>query len=178
MTTKRNIAGVMGLVLLVSISGCSRVSQVSELEEQNKALVRHVHAEIAKGNLTVLNDVLTPDYTRHCQAMPPGLQELHGVEQFMPFLENFYGAVSNFHETIDLMIAEGDLVAYITTMSGTQTGEMGGLPASGKDFTIINFIVQRFEQGKIAETWVSWDNVAMLTQLGYFPPPPPPTSQP
>ena len=30
------------------------------------------------------------------------------------------------------------------------------------------------ENGKIAESWVSWDNVAMLSQLGFFPPPPAP----
>ena len=67
------------------------------------------------------------------------------------------------------MIAEGDKVAYVSTISGTQTGPMGGLPASGKDFTLVNIIIQRLEDGKIAETWVSWDNVAMLTQLGFMP---------
>ena len=55
-------------------------------------------------------------------------------------------------------------------MTGTQTGEMDGLPPSGKSYSIVNIIIHRFENGKIAETWVSWDNVAMLTQLGYFPP--------
>lgn len=31
--------------------------------------------------------------------------------------------------------------------------------------------VVRFEDGKIAEWWVTWDNLAGLTQLGHFPPP-------
>jgi hypothetical protein len=31
----------------------------------------------------------------------------------------------------------------------------------------------RIEAGQIAELWVEWDNVAMLKQLGLFPPPPP-----
>jgi predicted ester cyclase len=31
--------------------------------------------------------------------------------------------------------------------------------------------IQRFEGGKIVETWVSWDNLASLAQLGHFPPP-------
>jgi predicted ester cyclase len=29
----------------------------------------------------------------------------------------------------------------------------------------------RLEEGKIAELWVEWDNVAILKQLGYFPTP-------
>jgi predicted ester cyclase len=48
---------------------------------------------------------------------------------------------------------------------------MGDLPASGKEFMLKNIVIQRIEDGKIAETWISWDNVAMLTQLGFFPPP-------
>jgi len=31
-------------------------------------------------------------------------------------------------------------------------------------------VIQRIEDGKVAETWISWDNVTMLMQLGYFPP--------
>ncbi|HHI01958.1 MAG TPA: hypothetical protein ENL22_00385, partial [candidate division Zixibacteria bacterium] len=75
------------------------------------------------------------------------------------------------YDSVLFVIAENDKVAYITKMTGTQTGPMGGLPASGKKFTLTNIVIHRFEDGKIAETWVSWDNVAMLSQLGFFPPP-------
>ena len=34
--------------------------------------------------------------------------------------------------------------------------------------------VFRIEDDKIAEIWVTWDNVAGLTQLGLLPPPPSP----
>lgn len=30
--------------------------------------------------------------------------------------------------------------------------------------------MHRFQDGAIAETWTSWDNVAALTQLGLMPP--------
>jgi hypothetical protein len=29
--------------------------------------------------------------------------------------------------------------------------------------------VHRFEDGQLAETWTSWDNLAALTQLGLMP---------
>ena len=63
------------------------------------------------------------------------------------------------------------MVAYVTTTTGIHTGPMGDLPASGKEFMLKNIVIQRIENGKVAETWISWDNVAMPTQLGFFPPP-------
>jgi len=69
------------------------------------------------------------------------------------------------------MIAQGDNGAYVSTMKGFQAGPMGDLPATGKEFTLVNIIIQRLEDGKVAETWVSWDKVAFLSQLGHFPPP-------
>jgi predicted ester cyclase len=77
--------------------------------------------------------------------------------------------VPSYQDSLSNMIADGDRVAYISTMTGTQTGPMGNLPASGKSFTLVNIIIQRLEDGKIAETWISWDNVAFLSQLGFMP---------
>ena len=101
--------------------------------------------------------------------MPPGLQELHGTEHFFAFIEEFLGAVSSHQDSITNMIAQGNIVAYISTITGIQDGPMGELPASGKSFTLDNIIIQRLENGKIAETWVSWDNVAFMSQLGFMP---------
>lgn len=69
------------------------------------------------------------------------------------------------------MIAEGDLVAFYATYTGTQTGQMGPFPPTGKEMSVDCFGYHRIENGKIAETWVTWDNLAGLTQLGLFPPP-------
>ena len=102
--------------------------------------------------------------------MPPGLQELHGTEQFKAFVNDFIKAVPDCNDSVLFIIAEGDKVAYITRTTGTQSGPMGDLPASNKEFMLMNLVMHRFEDGKIAETWISWDNVAMLSQLGFFPP--------
>ena len=77
-------------------------------------------------------------------------------------------------DTISQMIADHDKVAYVSTMTGVQTGPMGDLTATGREFTLVNIIIQRLENGKVVETWVSWDNVAFLSQLGLFPPEEPP----
>ena len=157
--------------LFVFLTGCSQDSAIREMEEKNIALIKRIHSEISKGNLEIFDEVLSPDYVRHCQAMPPELQEIHGPEVFKAFVADFVNSVSNCKDEIELIFADSNMVAYVTTTTGVQTGPMGDLPASGKEFKLKNIIIQRIEDGKVAETWISWDNVAMLTQLGFFPPP-------
>jgi len=74
------------------------------------------------------------------------------------------------------LVAEGDRVAGLATYSGTQTGPMGDIPATGKAVEAPVLAMFRIEEGRIAELWVVWDNVAMLTQLGQFPPSRPPSN--
>ena len=162
----------LGLALLFVLAACSsEPASTTALEEQNMALVRHVHAEMAKGNISIMDEVLAPGYLRHCQAMPPGLQELRDVAVFKSFLREFVDSAPGYQDTIDVIFAKDEMVAYVSTMTGIQSGAMGGLPATGKEFTVVNLVIHRFEEDKIAETWVTWDNMAMLTQLGLFPPP-------
>ena len=146
---------------------------LEKVEQLNMAVVRETHAALARGDIEAFKGCLAPSYVRHCQAMPPELREIRGPEKFLAFLQDFITGAPGYEDTLSQMIAQGDKVAYVSTMTGTQTGPMGNLPASGKRFTVINIVIQRLEDGKIAETWVSWDNVAMLSQLGFFPPPAP-----
>jgi steroid delta-isomerase-like uncharacterized protein len=157
------------LVVLVALIGCASGSSTDEIEQQNMAIMRQAHADLAAGDLDAFKAVISPDYVRHCQAMPPDLQELHGTKEFFAFIEEFMVAVPAHRDSLSNMIAQGDKVAYVSTITGTQTGPMGEFPASGQSFTLVNIIIQRLENGKVAETWVSWDNAAFLSQLGFMP---------
>ena len=159
----------------VALLGCSKEPNWAAIEQRNMEVVRGAHAALQSGDLEGFKAAIAPDYVRHCQAMPPGLQELRGTDEFFAFIEEFVAAVPEYDDTITQMIAHEDRVAYISTMTGVQTGPMGDLPASGRQFTLVNIIIQRLEDGKVAETWVSWDNVAFLSQLGLLPPAAPPS---
>ena len=158
------------VVFLIILSGCSQNSSVSQLEEQNIALIKRIHSEISNGNMAIFDEVLSPDYIRHCQAMPPELWEINDTGVFKAFVADFLKAVPDGKDEIDFIFADSNMVAYVTTTTGTQTGPMGDLPPTGRKFMLKNIVIQRIEDGKVAETWISWDNVAMLTQLGFFPP--------
>jgi steroid delta-isomerase-like uncharacterized protein len=173
MRSRIGVVAIVSIGALALLAACSESSRIEDIEQRNMAVVRKAHADLAAGDFEAFKEAIAPNYVRHCQAMPPEFQELRGTKEFFAFLEDFVEAVPNYTDTLSNMIAQGDRVAYVSTMTGTQTGPMGELPASGKSFTLVNIIIQRLEDGKVAETWVSWDNVAFLSQLGFMPEPEP-----
>ncbi len=138
--------------------------------EENKRLVRHIIAEgVNKGDLEVFKAYLADDYVRHSQATTE-MPEIRGVDQMLTFLRVNFTAFPDWHEEIELMVGEGDKVAYITTGTATHRGPLGDIPPTGRSVRVVNHIVQRIEDGKFAETWITWDNLAVLSQLGLLPP--------
>jgi len=175
MKSRSEVVAILSIGALALLAACNEGSPTEDVEQRNMAVVRKAHADLAAGDFDAFKAAITSNYVRHCQAMPPEFQELRGTDEFFAFLEDFIQAVPNYTDTLSNMIAQGDRVAYVSTMTGIQTGPMGGFPASGKSFTLVNIIIQRLEDGKVAETWVSWDNVAFLSQLGFMPQPEPPS---
>ena len=161
-------------VLALTLTGRNAVAQDASAmttPEENKQIVRYaVEKGVNEGNLEIFRETLAQNYARHSQATT-GMEEIRGVEAMLNFVQSHLEAFPDWHEEIDLMIAEGDKVAYITTGTGTHLGPMGDVAPTGKRMEVVNFIVQRIENGKIAETWIGWDNLAALRQLGLFPPP-------
>lgn len=150
---------------------CIEKNNTNIIEDGHIAIIKNIHAEAALGNIEIFDKYLADNYIRHCQAMPPELQELGDKEVFKAFVKEFIDGTTDFNETFDVIVADSDKVAYVTTMTGVQSGQWGEMPPTNKPFKVVNIIVQRFEDNKIAETWVTWDNLAMMTQLGMFPPP-------
>jgi predicted ester cyclase len=63
-------------------------------------------------------------------------------------------------------------VAVRWTATGTHTGEMFGMPATGKRATVTGMDLFRVQEGKLAGFWLSWDQLGMMQQLGVIPGPP------
>ena len=74
--------------------------------------------------------------------------------------------------TLTYLVAEGSRVAYWGRYVGTQTGQMGLFPPSGKKMDVDMSGMFRLNDGRIPELWIVWDNLAALEQLGHAPPAP------
>jgi steroid delta-isomerase-like uncharacterized protein len=137
--------------------------------EQNKALFRRFAEQLAtQGNLSVIDEMVSPDFVEHEQ-LPPGVPaSREGVKQLFSMLgTGFPDLQITFHD----MIAEGDKVVAIMTWSGTHKGEFMGIPATNKRVSFQVIDVVRITGGKLVEHWGQMDMMAMMQQVGAIPAP-------
>lgn len=163
---------VVSLMLPTALTGCDNRPKggTMSLEERNKATIRRIIDEaVNTGDLAAFRDALAPNYRRHSQATLDW-PEIEGPDQMVEFVRAHLTAFPDWREEIELMIAEGDKVALITRGTGTHTGPMGDVPATGRRIEVMNYIIQRLENERVAETWIGWDNLSVLMQLGLYPP--------
>jgi predicted ester cyclase len=104
---------------------------------------------------------------RHCQATPD--LDVESLDQLKEFLRLDTEVFPDSVQTIRHLVAEGNLVAVWTTYEGTQKGPMGPFPPSAARAQFDFGAAFRMEEGKIAEWWVTWDNMTVLRQLGHLP---------
>jgi steroid delta-isomerase-like uncharacterized protein len=130
------------------------------LPEQNKAVVRRYLDEVwNKGNLTVIDELIAPDYLQHTRNVPPGRE---GVKQFFRLMRT---AFSNVAYQVDDMVAEEDKVVWRWTITGIHSGTFQDITATGKPFIITGINIVRMENGQLSENWGEQDNLGLLQQL-------------
>jgi steroid delta-isomerase-like uncharacterized protein len=148
--------------------GCSEMP-CPELEA-NKEVVNRFGQLLNAADWDGLTEIVADDFVRHSDATPG--PAITSRDAFIKLQESYLVSMPDQHVAMERMVAEGDYVAVLATYSGTQTGPMGDFPPTGKSIAVHFISLFRIEDGMIAELWVEWDNLAILEQLGLFPPPP------
>ena len=74
-------------------------------------------------------------------------------------------------DTIEDLIAKDDRVWAVWTMRGTHTGQLFGIPATGRPIEVLETGIWRLQDGLVAEAWFFGDELRLLRQLGVVPDP-------
>ena len=139
--------------------------------EQNKAIIRRwIEEGWNQGNADMADEVYASGFTaKDIHDQSKVLQGPQGIKQSVMETR---AALPDIHFTIDHLIAEGDLVVGAFTIRGTHQGDLGGIPATGKEVVFSAVDIWRFEDGKIVERCLaSVDRLGLMQQLGIIPPP-------
>jgi steroid delta-isomerase-like uncharacterized protein len=131
--------------------------------EENKALVLQFYEEVwNRGNLDVASEVFAPTYVRH--DLRPS-EALPGPAGQAKIAADFRAAFPDLRMEVDLILAEGDLVAARWTTEGTNTGRWGNHPPTGRWARFSGVNIFRFRDGKVAELWNHRDDLGLAQQL-------------
>lgn len=134
--------------------------------EQNKELCRRFFAAISSGDFAALDQILSPNFVEH-ELLPPQIPP--GREGAKILFSMLRHAIPDAVMSPEDMVAEGDKVAVRVLVTGTQTGEFMGIPASGKlvEYTVMDLM--RIQDSQLVEHWGVADQMTLLTQIGAMP---------
>jgi steroid delta-isomerase-like uncharacterized protein len=118
--------------------------------EHNRAAVRRFVDGLNQQDAALLAEVCTPEVAKRWAESLPGM----------------VARMKDHHIELVDMVADGERVAVKMATSGYHTGEMHGLPASGKWWTNRVFTFFHFADGKIAEVDPLADVENIIKQIG------------
>ncbi|WP_458317175.1 ester cyclase [Mycolicibacterium brisbanense] len=136
-------------------------------EDQNKAVSRRIWEVFASGDLAELDDLVAEGAAYHDTQDPFGDQR--GPEHMRSLMGMYRQTFSNIRFDIKQQVAEGAYVCTLLEAQGDDTGGLMGQAATGRHARIMLTITDRHEDGKIAESYATWDTLGMLQQLGLVP---------
>jgi len=131
--------------------------------EANKELVRRYTRELFdEGRVDAVDRYLAPDFYNHVTGRS-------GTDDFKRLAAEV-GGMPGSANVIDLLVAEGDYVVALMTITRTLHQELQAfgltLPVSGQSYTVTHVHIYRVADGQIREHWAVRDDLSMLRQLG------------
>ena len=137
-------------------------------EQENIAVLgRFIEEVINQGRLEVADEIVGENFIE----LDPLPGQRQGREGLKEVIGVFRAAFPDIHWVSDETIASGDKVVTRFTWTGTHRGTFLGIPATGRSVTVNGVVIDRLSGGKMADSRILMDSLAMMQQLGVVPTP-------
>jgi predicted ester cyclase len=139
--------------------------------EDNKAIVSLFYEELWNNrNLNVADEIIAPDCVTHqLQSGVVSVGVPRGPGDVKHHVSEWLAGFPDLRFVVEQVVAEGDRVVSQSVMGGTHTGTWLGIAPTGKKVSVRLMVIQRIENGKIAEDWVLVETLGLFQQLGLEP---------
>jgi len=128
----------------------------------NVIVVRRFMDEVINnGDDSAISELVHQEY-RH--RTPDG--ESRGRDGLKALLNAYRSGFPDFNVMIDDLVASGNKVATSIRLNGTHSGDLFGIPATGKPLSVHGMVLSHLEDGKIIEEWEILDMFGVFHQLG------------
>ncbi len=142
------------------------------VNEANKRMIQEfMERAFNQGDLAAVDEHLATTAVDYQE--PEGTNFCTHLKQVITGLRT---AFPDLHFQIHDLLAEGDMVAFRSTMTGThlgplQVGPGPQAPPTGRPISVTHMHFVRIVDGKGADLWHLWDTQGMMRQIGKFPEP-------
>jgi steroid delta-isomerase-like uncharacterized protein len=134
---------------------------------ENKAIIRRLYDEVwNERKIGLVDKLMSPSHALYEPSVPDSRM---GPEAYKATVNRFAKGMPDISFAIQDMISEKNKVVVLWIMSGTHTGEFDGFAATNKKFSVEGITIHQVENGKILDSYASWDRLGMMRQLGVEP---------
>lgn len=133
----------------------------------HEAALERLYEDVWNGADPETADELVHDkYIIHDREMAA---EMQGPELYKGLASGTREIFPDMTFTIEDTVVGSERVALRWTMTGTQQGETFGVEPTGRQVELSAIEINRFEGGKLIETWTQSDQLGLMQQLGAVP---------
>jgi steroid delta-isomerase-like uncharacterized protein len=136
--------------------------------DENTAIALRFAQIWGQGSLDLIDELASPDIIVSYPLLPA---PVHGAAAFKEVIRGIRSAMPDVACEVHETIAQGNSVAGRWTMRGTQTGELNGIPPTGRRVTLTGITIYRIVDGKVVEEFGEENALGLLQQLGVIPTP-------
>ena len=133
------------------------------LIETNKAAVMRFFDGTHSGNLDVIVETVAENIVTH--GFPGGFNPA-SHDEYRQFFVQFAAGFSDMSYEVLAVVADERQVAVRFAIAVTHSGPFAGVQPTQRRVNFTGMVLYRMEAGRIAETWLHVDELALLGQIG------------
>ncbi|PIV21003.1 MAG: hypothetical protein COZ69_11810 [Deltaproteobacteria bacterium CG_4_8_14_3_um_filter_45_9] len=135
--------------------------------EKNKAIARRYNQIWSKGDLSIIDELASPEITVYFPAMPKVIKGIAALKEYFRRYPSLFG---DGDIKVEEEIAEGDKVVLRWSFSFTHLGALG-IPATGKRLKWTGISIYHIVGDKVADERGEEDYYGAFRDLGLLPKP-------
>jgi steroid delta-isomerase-like uncharacterized protein len=166
MNSFKIFSNIINLVFFFLLLNISLFAQDSKINSAKEHLTQQMFAAWSMNTPSTIDSIFAKDGIYEDIA---GNALVKGRENIKKLLKETTSAIPDFNIKLLKWFSSGNMVACQWIMKGTQTGNMGDIPATGKSFTVRGASIAIIKEGKIIRWTDYYDSFSFLKQLGVIP---------
>jgi steroid delta-isomerase-like uncharacterized protein len=152
------------IVLLCFTFGCRQQVVEGLTEAEANAILEKILKVYNEGDLTLVDEIIADGNKLHHSAYP---EDIVGLDAFKDYITNTRTAFPDMNLKFDETVVKGYKIITRWSLTGTNTGTFGELPATGKKVSYSGISLSNITNGKFAESWIIYNGLDLYKQLGF-----------